>query len=286
MKIQNTFFGSKMDSDKHYSIIDNKFYIRAENLRISGKGDDGSFKFIKGSKIVSQSHAEVGMVVLGGFEGRDNVIYYFLAHKNGKSKIIGYNVLTETTQLIIQDTTVLRFDLVRWNNNVEIVPLNYILNINQVGDLLTFSGQWWKYPRCINLKNIDNYALGFTEDDINLIKVPPQKAPEIANIIHDYSGTENKLTQKFVSFTYRYKYSDNSYSTLSFYSDTAFKIKQGDFELNENQENVNMVNQVKELTLGINTGGKNVTDIEVYAREHGSQTCYLIYTANKKQLKS
>lgn len=42
-----------------------------------------------------------------------------------------------------------------------------------------------------------------------------------------------------------------------------------------------MENRYNKLSLIVNTGTKDVTDIEVYAREHNSNTAYLIYSVNK-----
>ena len=41
-KVQNTFLKGKMDSDTNYSLIGNDTYVRAENVRISGEGNDGA----------------------------------------------------------------------------------------------------------------------------------------------------------------------------------------------------------------------------------------------------
>ena len=121
-KVQNLFINGRMDSDTDYSVVDNKSYVRAENMRIAGEGNDGAFKNLKGSELVSSEFTVDGMQVVGIGEGNDNNLFYFLAHKNGLSKIVKYNTETKVSELIIQDNTVLRFDLVRWNNGVEIFP--------------------------------------------------------------------------------------------------------------------------------------------------------------------
>lgn len=280
-KFQSIFIAGRMNSDMDYSLLDESSYVRAVNLRISGKGRDGIMHFMKGHTLINSSFYESGMVILGAYEGRNDLIYFFLAHSNGKSKIVSYNVATDETKLIIQDTKVLRFDLVRWNKGEEIKPYKYILSINQIGDLLIFSNEVWKYPRIVNLSRINDYANGFTEEDISMIKKPPVDAPVIVSMIPDTTDNDGKENEKFVSFSYRYKYIDGDFSALSFYSETAFKPKPT-WEVNVNRENTGMTNLWKEVKLLINSGNKNVTDIEVYAREHGSNTAYLIYSANKK----
>ena len=104
-QIVNTFISGKMNSDLHNSMQDEKNYTHAENVRISGKGEDGAFNFVKGSKLVSTQDAERGMIVLGAYEGANNKNYFFLALPNGKSRIIEVDTETEETKLIIEDLT-------------------------------------------------------------------------------------------------------------------------------------------------------------------------------------
>lgn len=280
-EIQNVFVNGKMNSDIHNSLTDGKGYVLAENLRITGNGNDGSFNFVKGSLLLSNTFNEVGDVIVGAFEGADNKNYFLLAMPNGKSKIIEYDVITNISKLIINDLSILRFDKVRWSNGNEIKPFNYILNINQIGQYLIISGEWWECPFSIDLKR--DYSLGYTIDDILLSKKPPFHAPEIIEKVVKLDNDNNSDSDKFVSFSYRYKYLDNSYSSLSFYSDTAFDLKSNDFKINSYRENKSAVNKYKSVKLSINSGGINVKGIDVFAREHGSNTAYLIYTIDKEK---
>lgn len=278
MKTSNIFINGRMDSDTHLALQDNKSYIRAENLRISGKGNDGVFQSIKGSELVSDAYSEKGMVVLGAYEGANNKNYFLLAMPNQLSKIIEYDTQTKETKLILEDTETLRFDLVRWNKGEVIKPYQYILNINQIGDLLFISGEWWEYPRVIKLNGATT-----NPDSIILAKKPPRNAPEIIPSV-DFTNKNNNDKNIFISFSYRYKYVDGDYSALSFYSDVAFLPKRHEFfSVNEQRDNEAMINTYDKVRIAINSGSELVTDIEVYAREHGSNTAYLIYSVNKEQ---
>lgn len=281
-KAINYFLKGAMDSDTHYSLIDQKTPVRVENLRISGDGDDGAAKNIQSSKMVSDYSEGGAMSVVGMYEGLRNKLYYLLAMPNGKSKLIEYDVVTEFSRIIIQDNIILRFDLVRWNQGQLIFPLKYILSINQVGDFLIISNENWQFPRLINLNRVNDYAAGFTEDEISLAKKPPKLAPYILSRKISNSLIDKEDANKFVSFSYRYKYIDGDFSSLSFYSDSPFIPDSKEFDVGSDRDNKTMVNRYQSLTLTVNTGDKNVTDIEVYAREHGSNTAYLIYNTNKK----
>lgn len=283
-KVNNIFVNGRMDSDTHRSLTDIKSYRYAKNLRPFGEGEDGSMKFMKGSLLVSSRFTDNGMQCVGMHEGNNNKMYYFLAHSNGKSKIVEYDTESKTDRLIIEDNTVLRFDLIRWKNGVEIFPYKYLLGVDQVGDNLIFSDEVWEDIRCVNLKNPSDYANGFTIDDIRLAKKPPKFAPQIISRTFEAEEKDNEDNNKFISFAYRYKYSDGQFSTLSFYSDVAFQERHPlQFEISTDRYNTTMVNTIESVELMVDSGSKSVTDIEVYAREHGSNTAYLIYSVNKKE---
>ncbi|MCT4151368.1 hypothetical protein HZP59_08995 [Elizabethkingia anophelis] len=279
--IQNIFTQGRMDSDIHPTFTDNKGYVRAENLRLSGEGDNGAFKSIKSSLKISDFSNEE-MVLIGSYKGFNDKLFYFLASKTGLSKIIEYDIISGNSRLIIEDTQVLRFDLIRWKEGVEIFPLKFLLSINQIGDLLIFSNEVWEYPRVINLSRLEDYYNGFTIDDITLIKKPPYDAPIIKNKSKNSNTVSDVDKDRFVAFAYRYKYKDGDYTPLSFYSDCSFETD-GTFEVDEDRLNKAMVNKYNKLQLSINSGGHNVTDVEVYARENLSNTAYRIYNVNKKK---
>ena len=155
-KVTNVFINGRMDTDTRRSLTDTKSYRVAKNLRPIGDGDDGAMKFMKGSALVSSSFTENGMQCIGMYEGDHNKLYYFLAHSNGKSKIIEYDTVAKTDRLIIEDNAVLRFDLIRWDKGEEIYPYKYLLNIDQVGDNLVFSDEVWENIRYVNLKRLSD----------------------------------------------------------------------------------------------------------------------------------
>ena len=269
-----------MDSDTNYSLIGNDTYVYAENGRISGEGNDGAFKCLKGSQLVSETYSENGGVIIRAFEGRNNKTYYFIALPNKKSKIVEYDVETETSRLVISDNQFLRFDLIRWDKGTVIFPYKYLLGVNQIGKYLLISDRVWRYPRIIDTER--DYSLGFTEQEIILNKKPPFYAPIISNKVLDTTIADEESKNKFISFAYRYKYKDGIYSTLSFYTNASFE-PQLNKKIEASRKNKGMENRFNKLDLIINTGSADVTDIEVYAREHNSNTAYMIYSANKAE---
>ena len=261
-KVTNIFAEGKMNSDLTYSLTENKGYVRAENLRIIGAGEDGRFNFLKGSKLVSTIDNE-GMVVIGMYEGIDNKMYYFLTNEYGRSKIVSYDVETQEERVIIDDrNNILRFDIIRWDKGRLIYPLKYLLSINQIGDLLFFSNEKWEYPRVINVNR--DYSQ-FVEKDIILAKEPPVYEPLVI-LRREESTIYDVKKDSFVSFAYRYKYLDGDYSPLSFYSDVAFESLYNSDRVNDEDGNGLMENYFNVAIITLDIGGDNVTEVEVFAR--------------------
>lgn len=280
-KVTNIFADGKMNSDLTYSLTENKGYVRAENLRIIGAGEDGRFNFLKGSKLVSTIDNE-GMVVIGMYEGIDNKMYYFLTNEYGRSKIVSYDVETQEERVIIDDrNNILRFDIIRWDKGKLIYPLKYLLSINQIGDLLFFSNEKWEYPRVINVNR--DYSQ-FVEKDIILAKEPPIYEPLVI-LRREESTIYDVKKDSFVSFAYRYKYLDGDYSPLSFYSDVAFESLYNSDRVNDEDGNGLMENYFNIAIITLEIGGDNVTEVEVFAREHGSNTAYIIHRESRDSIK-
>ena len=284
-KVQNLFINGRSDSDTNYALLDNKSHVYVENMRISGDGDDGSFKSLKGSQMVSDQYSDEGSVIIREYEGINNKLYYCLANINKQSSIVEYDTETGISKLIIEDSQFLRFDMIRWDEdgNLKDAPYEYLLSFNQIGNFLIFSSKYWQYPRMVNLKRIADYASGFTEEDIVLIKKPPKDAPVIADKYLDEDILDEELKNKFVSASYRYKYIDGDYSTLSFFSDAMFWQDSDHFQIEASRKNLGMENDYNKVKLNVNSGGKTVTNVEVYVREHGSNTAYLIQSFDKKK---
>ena len=74
-KVQNLFINGRSDSDTNYALLDNKSHVYVENMRISGDGDDGSFKSLKGSQMVSDQYSDEGSVIIREYEGINNKLY-------------------------------------------------------------------------------------------------------------------------------------------------------------------------------------------------------------------
>lgn len=278
--IPNIFVNGRMDSDTNYTLVDNKGYVYALNLRPSGYGEDGTMHSIKGSSKRSDFSENKTMTVVGMYNGENNKLYTFLARRDGLSKITETDIITGETRLVVEDAEFLRFDLLRWEDCEE-SERKYLLSINQIDNYLVFSNEVWRDVRSIDING--DYTNGFELEDIILANKPPKEAPLIISSSVVTSNSSENQRNRFVSFAYRYKYANGSYSPFSFYSDAAFKELIGEMTTNDKRENLGMVNQYSAVKIAVDSGDSRVKGIEVIAREHGTKNGYIIYSAIKGQ---
>ena len=238
--VPNIFVNGRMDSDTNYTLVDNKGYVYALNLRPSGYGEDGTMHSIKGSSQRSDYSEDKTMTVVGMYNGENNKLYTFLARRDGLSKITETDIITKATRLIIEDAEFLRFDLLRWEDCEE-SERKYLLSINQIDNYLVFSNEVWEDIRTVEIDG--NYTNGFELEDIVLAKKPPKEAPLIISSSGVTSNSSENQKNRFVSFAYRYKYANGSYSPFSFYSDVAFKEFIGEMTTKHKLENKAKVKQ-------------------------------------------
>lgn len=276
-KVYNTFTNGRMDSDTHHSLVDNKGYSYALNLRPSGYGEDGAMSSIRGSELLVDYSEEGTMTVVGMYSGDNNKLYSFLARRDGLSKIIETDIETKQSRVVIEDAEHLRFDLLRWENCEE-VSHRYLLSVNQIDNYLYFSNEVWEQPRVVDItRDYGDFGL----EDILVAKKPPRYAPTW-KIVEANDIKEGEASNKFIIFAYRYKYIDGSYSPFSFYSDVAFLPKEHR-DISHDNENIGMINILRTVNVWINTGGIYVTDIELIAVELMSNTAYVIANINKRK---
>lgn len=136
-------------------------------------------------------------------------------------------------------------------------------------------------PLCINISRAKTYGEnGFDAEDIFLIKKPPRLAP-IAQLLNNGS-VENNIIERFLAFTYRFKYLDGEYSAFATFSN--YRFIPGKFDIDyETFENKGMVNAFNQVRLGFNTGDKRVIAVQLIYKNSNSNTPYLIDTFYKKE---
>ena len=254
------FIAGKMNKDYDERVIPSGQYIDAVNIRMGSTENNsiGAVENTKGNiKLTSLSYDGAALSdnakCIGVYEdGSRETIYWFVCDPGNVDLILSFNTNHNVLVYHVISTSVLNFDQ------------TYLINgINLIDDLLFWTDNY-NPPRRINIKsNYANPIAGvdqITEDDINVIVAPPLNSPTLEMI--EKSGGENFMDDKFISFAYRYKYSDGEYSALSQFSDIAFTP--GQFAINyETFENSGMFNTYNSVNVSFNTGSSNVVGIDL-----------------------
>lgn len=275
-RVRNTFIEGVMDKDTNKSLTKNTRYFHAENMRFHNDGDDFVGKNIKGTLLVSDmvdGSSDFKCIAALYNEDKDVIYYYLASTDRQKSKIIEYDVFNDTSNIVLDDTN----GVLNFNKD------GYITGINELDGLLIWA-EWGNNPRIINIERAKGYGLnGFTEDDIAVIKKPPiQKLRVVLEDTPD-DLKENNIEEKFISFSYRWKYLDGGYSVLAPFTEFPFQPDLFDYNFNE-QTNRSMVNQHNQVSIDFFTGDERVTEIQLVFKESGSNTEWIIDDFNKEML--
>jgi hypothetical protein len=260
MDLNTTFLKGRMNKSLDERVLPDGEYIDALNIRI-GSTENNSVGAIENSlgntKLVTilyeGQELSTDARCIGAYEdSQHETIYWFVTDPGNVDMILSYNERTSTLIYHVISTTVLNFDT------------QYLVNgIDLIDDLLFWTDNY-NPPRKINTRISYPYpTLGvdnITDDDISVIVKPPIEAPEISPFI--ISGDENYMSERFISFSYRYKYRDGEYSALSQFSNIAFE-PESFFVDYTTYTNGSMVNVFSGYNVSFNTGGENVVGVDV-----------------------
>ena len=260
MDLNTTFLKGRMNKSLDERVLPDGEYIDALNIRI-GSTENNSVGAIENSlgntKITSILYEgdplSTNAKCIGAYEdSQHETIYWFVTDPGNVDMVLSYNDRTSTLIYHVISTTVLNFDT------------QYLVNGIDLIDGLLFWTDNLNPPRRINVRGSYAYPTmgvdNITEDDISVIVAPPLESPIV--IANPLSGEKNYMTDKFISFSYRYKYKDGEYSALSQFSDIAFEPKAFfvDYTFYGNGAMQNLYNSVN---VSFNTGNENVIHIDL-----------------------
>ncbi len=257
-------------------LVPNGDYIDALNIRNSSSedGQAGTVENSKGNELLVsltyEGSALTNPKCIGAYEdGTNETIYWFVTSDN-VDIIASFNTRTQSVIYHVISETILNFNS------------EYLINgIDLIDDLLFFTDNY-NQPRRIDVKanyphpisNVDQ----FTEDDISVIVKPPISSPSL--LLLDKATDQNYIEEKFIRFAYRYKYKGGEYSALSEFSDIAFSP--GQFKLNYgNYDMEGMKNIFNSVSVSFNTGGPNVTGVDLCFKTSTSNIINVIEKFNK-----
>jgi len=280
MDLNTTFLKGRMNKSLDERVLPDGEYIDALNIRI-GSTENNSVGAIENSlgntKITSILYEgnplSTNARCIGAYEDNQHeTIYWFVTDPGNVDMVLSYNDKTGTLIYHVISTTVLNFNT------------QYLVNGIDLIDGLLFWTDNYNPPRRINVNSSYAYPTmgvdNITEDDISVIVAPPLESPSIVPLI---SSTEkNYIIDKFVSFSYRYKYKDGEYSALSQFSDIAF-VPDNFFVDFTSYTNGAMQNVFNSYNVFFNTGSKNVIQVDLCFKLSDSSIVNIIERYNKNE---
>lgn len=289
--LQRTFLAGRMNKDLDERLIPDGEYRDAVNITIdTSEGSSiGSVQNAFGNtqlNIPQNILASMGITISNDLSTigavtyeAQGLLYWFVVGSDFEG-IFEYNQETLVTSLILGCT----YGQLGFTKNNLITGVNYITDGKGSGILVWNDNK--NEPRKINISRARTYSVDDPriDMDINLIVRPPLNAPYIKlSTLSSPNLIPNNIEDKFVYFSYRYKYVDNEYSSMSPFSAVAFdpKVLQIDSQTGENKGMLNKYNQVE---LSFETGNEFVKEIQLLAWESRTLNVRIIDNLNKSEL--
>jgi hypothetical protein len=251
-EIKHTFLAGKMNKSLDDRLVPEGEYRDAQNIEVTtdidGGGDIGTLRRIKGNTALTSAdpYFTGDSEVIGCFfDDKNNTIYYFVTD-NSNHKIYSYDTTGPTL------TTVAKGSYLNFSKSYLITGVNIL-------DKFLFWTDNNNSPRRINLDDLvldANYYFDLTDDTkVSVAKYSPYLAPSIT--LNSGSTTNDYIKEKFVRFSYRYKYTDGTYSQLAPFSPIAFKLANNQLTSDQVQKAYeqglidSFVNDANEVTIDV-----------------------------------
>jgi hypothetical protein len=294
--LQRTFLAGRMNKDLDERLLPDGEYRDAVNITIdTSEGSNiGAVQNALGNTLTTninnilasyQIPAAVNAVTIGALAYEaSNLLYWFVKADNFEG-IFEYNEITNASVLVlgcqIPNSNGVRLN---FDTNYLITGVNYITD-GMGGGFLIWNDNL-NPPRKININRCKTYSVNDPRinDDINLIVTPPLNSPFISlSTLQSATLDPNNIEDKFVYFSYRYKYLDNEYSSMSPFSATAFNPKFLNIDI-ETGENKGMLNEFNQIEVTFETGNEFVKEIQLLVWESRTLNVKIVETLNKEEI--
>jgi len=263
LNVQNNFRGG-LDLDTDVFQMRPDSYVDALNITIDaieGNRDLAATNII-GNRLVDYALPAGTNQVIGAYGDliRNRVIY-FIWNSNGNHVIAKYSNATRTISKILENLTDTDdVDILGFSRYKKIIHIEVIHR--DEGDLLYWTDGYTS-PKGLIITKIEDGDYGVVElDFIEAAKSPPLQ-PAVVAYGNDSTRSTNGLRRKLYQLKYRWKYDDNSTSTWSPWSDTPLPANLVGTDNDADATNNNYI------ATTLQTGNKNVTDIQIAFRELG-----------------
>ena len=257
-EIKNHFISGKMNKDIEDRLIKDSEYRDALNITVGKAGENnvGSIENIKSNVLAYATSLgylnaqPIGYIV----DEKDNSIYWFVTTFYFNPGVKEYPGVNDYCAILKFNQTNSSFSTVLERKFLRFCHKHLITGVNIIDNYLFWTDNF-NQPRRIDLtinESFYNY-----DEQLSIPRCAPYLAPTV--LIKNDSGTivnsmqqdalieSNFLKERFVRFSYRFKFADNSYSTIAPFTQVLF-IPKKFFETTDivstykTTENVCMVN--------------------------------------------
>ena len=300
--ISTNFIGGRMNKTVDERLLPVGEYIDAMNIRLGSTEatEMGAVENSLGNTILTNvqflnNPLSSSATTIGVYEdGINETIYWFVNDENNLSSptgkvdmILSFNTTTGSIIYHVISTEVLNFD-----------KKYLITGVNKIDDLLFFTDNL-NPPRVINVVKdpaypipVGGYDTILEEEDLSVILKPPgyedfdtslgQVSPLGAPYVEPKMivGQENYMETRFLSFAYRYRYSDGGYSAISLFTTPVFQPKAFRFSI-QNYLNAGMFNRYNGCDVWFSTGSKRVVEVDLLYKQTTSNVIYVVKRYNK-----
>ena len=293
--VQRNFIAGRMNKSLDERLVPNGEYTDALNVRLGSTelSEVGSVENSKGNTKLTDLVYINGVPLsssakcIGAFDDSARAIIYWFIHDpsftlgaTGKlDMIVSFNV--ETGGLIYHIISI--DNGLGQNTTLNFNPEFLITGINIIDELLFFTDNT-NPPRVININrnygNPVNNIDQFDSREILVVKGPPLSAPTVQLIKSNNDDTY--LTDNFVCFAYRYRYSNSEFSATSQFSQpaflpSAFKFSPSSFS------NDGMLNEFNACTVTFDSGSSLVKGIDILFKEANDPTIKVVQRIDKEE---
>lgn len=288
--ISRTFQKGVMNQDLDERLLPNGYYRYAKNVTVNSYGakDVGAIQNAYGNSIASNisnlvtSGTVTNPIVIGAVAYEPKSLIYWLVTANEFDAIFECNVASQQVSRVLQCSKPNPGSPLNFNANQIVTGINYVEG--EDGNDYLFWTDNYNPPRRININRCKGYTADDPSiaDDISVIMTPPLNAPYIT-LYQNNTPDSTNLKEKFVYFSYRYKYIDNEYSSMSPFSAVGFEA--GSFAIDyETGDNLGMINQKNNIVIEFETGNEFVKEIQLLVRDTRSLNVMVIDSFNKDEL--
>ena len=289
MELKRTLVAGIMNKDLDERLIPDGQYRDAMNVTVgTSEGSDvGALSNELGNTKVSgllaaarafsgdNTFSLAGSKTIGSISVPSEFLIFWFVKATTGNIVASYNELTGLTTVLAMDTRVGSANVLNFNTQYLITGVNYI------SDLL-FWTDGLNPPRRIDTKTYYPYN-NFTEEEINVIVKPPLSAPSV--VLKNDGSETNNMTDKFLYFSYRYKYQNNEYSSLAPFSEVAFFPKDFEYDYGTGV-NKSMVNFYNAADISFDIGSDIVKEIQLVFRDSSGLNVSVIDSFSREEIAS